>query len=152
MSNRNYLEKAAELAAKTGAMQVDLAKKAFDDAASLRRSILNAAAPDGEERDEASVTGCWAFESVELSGIGLRRSGTEMDDYYFELLPDGKAIVCVYGDTYETAYMVAEGCISFSNMELAAMKLSLLDGKLCMRDYLGTSITFARINKGRRMK
>ena len=68
-------------------------------------------------------------------------------DYYFELFPDGKATACVYGDTYETAYSVTEGCISFANMELAAMKLSLRDGKLCMRDYLGATITFVRNEK-----
>ena len=147
MSNQNYLEKAAELAAKNGVVQVELAKKALHDASSIRRSVLNAVVPDGEKADDTPIIGCWAFESVEVPGIGLRRSGTKMDDYYFELFPDGKAMACVYGDNYETAYSVTEGCISFANIELAAMKLSLRDGKLCMRDYLGTTITFVRNEK-----
>lgn len=140
----SYLEKAVETAIQTGSAKADLAKQAFGDAGSLRRSVLNTLTPDGQVEDLEAIIGYWRFDSVELPGIGLRRNGTEMDKYYFKLLPDGKAIACVYGDTYETTWSVIDGCISFANMELASMKLTMHEDKLCLNGYLGVTISFVK--------
>ena len=125
-------------------MHAAFAKKAVEDAQTLRHSVLYPFAYGEKIEDTESLIGSWRFESMEMPGIGLRRNGTDVDNYYFELKAEGKAVVCVYGDTYETTWFEKDGCISFGNMELATLKLTMHSGKLCMSGYLGTTITFVK--------
>lgn len=119
-------------------------QKIAANAGNLRRTILNAVYPGDDAVDMEVLVGYWYFESVELPGTGLRRKAPAEEDYYFEFASNGTVIAHVHGKEYETTYSLTDGCISFGNAELAALKLRLSNNKLRLSNYLGTTLTFVK--------
>lgn len=102
-------------------------------------TIIPAAAVDAE-----ALVGYWYFEAVELPGFGLKRMASDQEDYYFNFASDGTVSAHVHGKEYETIYSVTNGCISFGNADLAALKLRLIGDSLRLSNYLGTTLTFVK--------
>lgn len=123
-------------------------RKAVEHAGNLRRTILNTVIP-AVAVDAKSLVGCWYFEAVELSESGLKRMASDQEDYYFNFASDGTVSAHVHGKEYETIYSVTDGCISFGNADLAALKLRLIDDSLRLSNYLGTTLTFVKKKAGR---
>jgi len=136
-------EKKLDIASKIGKRNLELAQKAHDEAGACHRGMLNIV-NDETIGNVEDVIGCWCLEGIELPGIGIRKNHEE-GECYFELKEDGTAVVCVHGVTYETTYKVEDGCLSFAHAELAAMKLSMQNEKLCMNGYLGTNLRFTKM-------
>lgn len=124
-------------------MAEESARKAAENAGNLRRTILNAVSPAASV-DAESLVGYWYFEAVELPGTGLRRRASDQEDYYFKFASDGTVSAHVHGKEYETTYSVTDGCISFGNADLAALRLRLIGNSLRLSNYLGTTLTFVK--------
>lgn len=95
-------------------------------------------------KNEDKLSGRWSFRALEIPALGIRRTSAGDEDYYFEFYLGGKAVVHIHGNTYATSFAVRDKYISFGHTALAAMRLSLEDGILYLKDYLGTTLTFFR--------
>lgn len=126
-------------------MGAEPVQKAVAGVGSLHRKVLNAVfTKTGDANTENNFAGIWYFAAVELMGTGLQRKASGQDDYYFEFSVDGTVAAHVHGKVYETTYCITDGCISFGNAELAALKLKVVGDTLRLSNYLGTTLTFVK--------
>lgn len=147
-SSSDFIEKYAARTATLAHEAIDK-HEAFVKQAAARANEFHFKFPHTEEaREESTVTveqivGCWQFHSLDLPGMGLRKDD-HCSDYYIELHEDGKATVCMHGTLMDTAYHLKNGRLSFEHAELAAMKLTFSEEKLCMKGYLGATVYFVK--------
>lgn len=90
------------------------------------------------------ILGRWEFSEILLSNSGISRKAKGQNDYYFEFLSHDQVVAHVHGETYNTSYVVKQGCISFENTELATLKLILDKDVLRIQNYFGATLVFQK--------
>ena len=107
---------------------------------------LTGCSSQAKQEENADVVGTWKLSAVKLDGATyVEPEYLEKYDYSFTLAEDGSATVNALGVTYTTSYDVVDGWISFTDANLAYIKLEVVDDTLEMQlSAIGGGLVFSR--------
>ena len=99
-----------------------------------------------EQTETPDVVGSWELSSVSLGGgKTMEADFPEEYDYSFELSGDGTATVHVRGVTYTTNYTIRDEWLTFSDADLASIKLEVSGDTMKMKmSVTGAGLVFIR--------
>lgn len=141
----------------------DFVSRLSEDAYRITERVTTAVnkcsgAMDRESLDEASLAsevvsiydllGIWCFEALEVPAVGIRREIQDNMDYYLDFKDEKVVVAHINGETFDSLYILKDGNITFSHINIASLKLSFKENSLLMHNYLGTTIIFRKLKIG----
>jgi hypothetical protein len=143
MSNNVFYNNAIEATAVGTAIAKDIIK----EGTSLRKKIVKFGSAPEEEAQSKDLIGLWKYDSFELGDYSGIKVNYSKENYSFEFDEKGNAVAFIHGILYKTTYELDDGCITFGNAALAALKVTLSDGKLQMGNlFVGIALNFVKAN------